>query len=160
MRWEGSGVTLLVLALSLLAGCFLKRTDGGPSAVGYWSWKHRIAHKRAATDQEKAEYRNRVKAEIEQYIALHPELSEVKQLQLPRLTVRVGMTKAEVLLLLKDPGQVIRDLKELARLAGKFWPELQGRADEAWSYYDYDESTLFFQGDTLIDILTTFTDVI
>jgi hypothetical protein len=80
-------------------------------------------------------------------------------MNLPDLMVRRGMTKAEVLLLLKDSRQVIRNPTELAKLAGKFWPELQGRADEAWSYYDYDESTLFFQGDTLIDILTTFTDV-
>ena len=160
MRWAVLGFALLLSVIFLLPGCFLKRTEGGPSAVGYWYWKYRIAHKKPPSDQQEAEYRKRVKTEVEQYITLHPELSEIKKLQLPRLTVRVGMTKAEVLLLLKDSGRVIRDPQELAKRAGKFWPELKGRADEAWSYYDYDESILFLQGDTLIDILTTFTDVI
>lgn len=160
MRWVVLGFTFLALALFVLPGCFLKRTDGGPSAVGYWYWKYRIAHKRPPSVQEEAEYRKRVKAETEQYIALHPELTEKQKYHLRNLGVWRGMTKTEVLLLLKDSGKVIRDLQELARRAGKFWPELQGRADEAWSYYDYDESILFFQGDTLIDILTTFTDVL
>ena len=158
MRWAVFGFTLLALVFSL-SGCFLKRIDrGAPTADGYWSWKYRVTHGRRPSDQEKAEYRKLVKAEVEEYLARHPE--RTKTVGLPSLMVWRGMTKAEVLLLLKDSGKVIRDSQELARLAGKFWPELQGRADEAWSYYDYDESILFFQGDTLIDILSTFTDVL
>jgi hypothetical protein len=152
-------IILLLLVIPLLCACYLKRTDGGPSAVGYWSWKYRALHKIPPSDQQKAEYRQQLRAEIEKYADAHPELTDIHKYHLLALIAWRGMTKAEVLLLLKDSGRVVRDRNELARLAGKFWPELQSRADEAWSYHDYDESILFFEGDTLIDILTTFTDV-
>jgi hypothetical protein len=90
-----------------------------------------------------------VNAEVEDYISKNPNLNERKKVQLRQLTVYPGMTTTEVRLFLNASPRVTRDQQEIMKRAEKFWPELQGRVDEAWVYEPH---TFFFQGENLVDI--------
>ena len=45
-----------------------------------------------------------------------------------------GMSKEQVLILLDAPDRETTDAAEMEKLARKYWPQIRGKASEAWSY--------------------------
>jgi len=48
--------------------------------------------------------------------------------------VTSGMDKSQVELLLGPPFSISADAQQMANWARRHWPEIRGRADEAWGY--------------------------
>jgi hypothetical protein len=44
------------------------------------------------------------------------------------------MSKEQVVILLGTPQRTTTDAGEIEKLAGKYWPEIQKQATEAWVY--------------------------
>jgi hypothetical protein len=150
---SASKIPALIFVL-LLTSCLFgvtshRRTPEGPGAINDWREKYRERYKREPSPIEVSIQEGKFKTEVEDYIAKNSNLSERKKSQLRQLSIYPGMTKTEVKLFLNAPVRVVRDSRELAKLAEKFWPELQGRVDEAWVYEPH---TFFFRGETLVDI--------
>jgi hypothetical protein len=139
-----------------LANCYFfpryvhKRYFAGHYAIKDWRDKYAAVHGHEPSQEAIDAYRARLKAQVEEYIATHPNLTEQKKTHGRNLNVYSGMTKNEVRFFLNAPVKVLRDPEDMAKHSGQFWPELQGRVDEAWSYPPY---TYFFRGDTLVDII-------
>jgi hypothetical protein len=140
-----------------LASCYMfgivptvhKRTSSGPDLISDWTMPH-DGKPRSVTRSEIEWFESQQRQKIEAYIVDHPGLDEKRKSELRQFAPKVGMTKAEVRLLLNGPVDNIRDQRLIAEAAQQFWPELQGRVDEAWRYEK--AYTFFFQGDLLVDI--------
>jgi hypothetical protein len=126
-----------------------ERRSYGPDGVNIWRSRYFAKWNREPSQQEARAKNAEFKSNVERYISAHPSLTEGKKSNLRTLEVFREMTKAEVVLLLDEPSQIIRDPEGIAKKAQQFWPELKSRVDEAWDYSPY---TLFFQGDIVIDI--------
>jgi hypothetical protein len=142
-------IFVLLLTSCLFGGSSHRRTPEGPGAINDWREKYRERYKREPSPIEVSIQEGKFKTEVENYIAKNSNLDERKKSQLRNLTTYPGMTKTEVKLFLNAPVRIVRDSREMAKLAEKFWSELQGRVDEAWMYEPH---VFFFQGDTLVDI--------
>lgn len=65
--------------------------------------------------------------------------------------------KDEIRVLMGEPVEIIRDVAQMAELAGQYWPDLREKVDEAWVYHGNPRLwehhyTLYLRNNTLVAI--------
>ena len=131
----------LVLLL-LLAGCATfkpsidQRTTQGPTATEFWTVRVMQQTGRAPSFEEKRHFEEQMDDQISRYLREHEEAaSSLTVLSFRSLKqVTVGMEKGQVEILLGTPVTTTRDAAQMRNFARHHWPEIRGKADEAWSY--------------------------
>lgn len=149
-------VTALALAV-FVGGCrsapLEQRTTQGPTAEAMFKAQVRAANGREPTFDERRHWENELELRIDAYLRAHPEAAnsfEVSTFRFLRQAA-VGMAKAQVRILLGEPGAVVTDAAGMEKLARRHWPAVKARAPtEAWVYPL--GWHLFFAGDRLADI--------
>lgn len=147
---------VLLLAALVLDGCALftteLRTTDGPTAEDLWKVTFRAANGRSPGFAEQQTFADQLDARVREFLAQNPQVANSLRVGTLRLfhQATVGMTKAEVTLLLGRPQEVTDDPAKMEVLAGKFWPLVKAQAKEAWIYPV--GWALYFDGDTLADI--------
>jgi hypothetical protein len=139
-------VTLRLLALVaiplVLIGCAVlkrpveQRTTQGPTAEQFWMYKMVLANGREPNFDERRHWQNEIDDEIARYLRTHPDAASSLDISTFRFYRRatVGMTKEQIVILLGRPETATTDAAEMAKLARQYWPAIQGRAQEAWTY--------------------------
>lgn len=155
VRVRARPAVVLLLGV-LLGGCALftleRRTTEGPTAEEIWTARFRGSNNRSPGFEERQSFQDQLDARVREYLARNFQAASslrVGHLRFWR-QVSLGMTKEEVTLLLGAPQEVTGVPARMEGLAGKFWPEVKGRAKEAWMYPV--GWTLYFDGDALADI--------
>jgi hypothetical protein len=132
-----------LLAVLLLAGCALpfqvidQRTSQGPTADEFWSAKVIAANGRQPTFEERGHFEDALSLRIGRYLRENETAaSDVLTVQSFRFLhqVTAGMAKEQVEVLLGPPFTTSSDAQQIANWARRHWPEIRGRADEAWGY--------------------------
>jgi hypothetical protein len=131
----------LVLLL-LLAGCSTfyptidQRTSQGPTAVEFWTVRTMEQTGRAPSFEEKRHFDDEIDDRIGRYLREHDDAaSSLTVMSFRSLKqVTVGMDKGQVEILLGPPTTTTQDAAQMQNYARRHWPELRGKADEAWSY--------------------------
>ena len=111
-----------------------------------------LANGREPTFDERLHWERQLDFAISRYLAKDQEFAsspELSTFRLDRRTV-VGMSKEQVAILLGAPQRTTTDTGEIETLAGKYWPEIQTHATEAWVYPL--GWRLYFAGARLVDI--------
>ena len=136
-------VALVLAAVVLGTGCagltqtVDERTSQGPTADEFWMTKMLSSNGRYPTFEEKRHFQDELDARIARY------LRENQQAASDPLTVQAfrnlhqvtaGMQKGQVEVLLGTPFTTSDDAQQMANWARRHWPEIRGRADEAWGY--------------------------
>ena len=132
----------VLVLLSLLAGCAVlkpaidQRTTQGPTATEFWTVRVMQQTGRAPSFEEKRHFDEQMDDRIGQYLREHDEAaSSLTVMSFRSLKqVTVGMEKAQVEILLGPPLTTTRDAAQMQSFARRHWPEIRGKADEAWSY--------------------------
>jgi hypothetical protein len=132
----------LVLALLVAAGCSVirptidQRTTQGPTATELWTVRVMQQTGRAPSFEEKRYFEQEMDDRIGRYLSEHQEAANSLTLMSFRALkqVTVGMDKGQVEILLGPPVTTTRDAAQMQNLARQHWPEIRGKADEAWSY--------------------------
>jgi hypothetical protein len=132
----------LVLALLVAAGCSVirptidQRTTQGPTATELWTVRVMQQTGRAPSFEEKRYFEQEMDDRIGRYLSEHQEAANSLTLMSFRALkqVTVGMDKGQVEILLGPPVTTTRDAAQMQNLARHHWPEIRGKADEAWSY--------------------------
>jgi hypothetical protein len=147
----------LVLLL-LLAGCATfkpsidQRTTQGPTATEFWTVRVMQQTGRAPSFEEKGHFEEQMDDQISRYLREHEEAaSSLTVLSFRSLKqVTVGMEKGQVEILLGTPVTTTRDAAQMRNFARHHWPEIRGKADEAWSYpYGW---VVYFSKSRVIDL--------
>jgi hypothetical protein len=134
---------LLVVVLLASAACAAsklplveQRTTQGPSAEDVWAYRVLTMNGREPTFDERRHWEGQVDLAITRYLAKDQEFASSPQLSTFRMLRQptVGMSKEQVLILLDAPEQTITDTAEMEKLARKYWPQIRGKASEAWTY--------------------------
>jgi len=133
----------LIAVLVLMTGCSVpletkdQRTTQGPTADEFWMTKMLASNGRYPTFEEKRHFQDELDARISKYLREHEE-SASDPLTAPAFTnlhqVTAGMQKGQVEVLLGPPFSTSADAQQMANWARRHWPEIRGRADEAWGY--------------------------
>jgi hypothetical protein len=91
---------------------------------------------RAPSFEEKRYFEQEMDDRIGRYLSEHQEAANSLTLMSFRALkqVTVGMDKGQVEILLGPPVTTTRDAAQMQNLARHHWPEIRGKADEAWSY--------------------------
>jgi hypothetical protein len=145
-----------LLAGTLLAGCALftvdTRTTDGPTAEDIWRVRFEETNARRPSFAEEQRFTEELDGRVREFLDRHPELASSYRVGTFRhfRQAALGMTKAEVRLLLGDPREVTADPARMEALARRFWPTVKEKAKEAWVYPA--GWTLYFDGDALADI--------
>jgi len=152
VRGAVSGVALASL---ILGGCGFTldhRVAEGPEATRIWQLRVAKAIGRWPSFDETVSFEDQLDRRVRAYLESHPAV--VGSPRGPNLRfwrrVSVGMTKAEVLLLLGPPEETTTDHARMEAAARRFWPEVQKRARELWSYPG--GWSLYFDGDELAEL--------
>jgi hypothetical protein len=132
----------LVLALLVAAGCSVirptidQRTTQGPTATELWTVRVMQQTGRAPSFEEKRYFEQEMDDRIGRYLSEHQEAANSLTLMSFRALkqVTVGMDKGQVEILLGPPVTTTRDAAQMQSFARHHWPEIRGKADEAWSY--------------------------
>ena len=150
---------LVLLAVVLLAGCAVtthtinQRTSQGPTADEFWTTKVIAANGRAPTFEEKRHFQDDLEARMAKYLREHEAAaSDPLTMQAFRFLhqVTVGMDKGQVEILLGSAFTTSDDAQQMANWARRHWPDIRGRADEAWGYpYGW---IFYFDKGKLVDI--------
>ena len=153
------GAALVLLAVVLLAGCAVtthtinQRTSQGPTADEFWTTKVIAANGRAPTFEEKRHFQDDLEARMAKYLREHEAAaSDPLTMQAFRFLhqVTVGMDKGQVEILLGSAFTTSDDAQQMANWARRHWPDIRGRADEAWGYpYGW---IFYFDKGKLVDI--------
>jgi hypothetical protein len=153
---RGRGL-LLVVALLSLASCAtvrdnVQRTTEGPTAEEIFAARFQDGFKRQPTFDETTSFRNEMDERISRYLSRNPDVAASPRASGIRFArrVSVGMSKAEVLLLVGQPTATTQDPVAMRQAAGSFWPAIQPRAVEMWSYPATWQ--LYFDGSRLVDL--------
>lgn len=146
------GVALASLVLGGCAFTLDQRVAEGPEATRIWQVRAATAIGRWPSFDETQSFEDRLDRRLRAYLDNHPAV--VGSPRGPNLRfwrrVSVGMTKAEVLLLLDRPDETTTDPARMEATARRFWPEVRKRAKELWSYPD--GWSLYFDGDELVEV--------
>jgi hypothetical protein len=129
-----------------------QRTTQGPTAEQLWLYRQVLANGREPTFDERLHWRDQIDDRISRYVREHPETASGLDITVFRFERRaiVGMTKAQILLLLGRPLGATSDPAEIEKRARKFWPAVREQAQEAWAYPL--GWTFYFAGDRVVDI--------
>ena len=147
---------LLVAGLLILVGCAARvreqRTTQGPLAEDIFITNAWVANGREPNFDERRHWGNQVDLRISQYLHSHPEVANSPDVSTFRFIrqVSVGQNHEQVLILLGPPIARTTDEAEMAKIARRFWPYIQGNATEAWVYPD--GWNLYFKGSIVVDI--------
>jgi hypothetical protein len=133
----------LIAVLVLLTGCSIpletkdQRTTQGPTADEFWMTKMLASNGRYPTFEEKRHFEDELDGRISKYLRENVDAAS-DPLTAPAFTnlhqVTAGMQKAQVEVLLGPPFSTSDDAQQMANWARRHWPEIRGRADEAWGY--------------------------
>jgi hypothetical protein len=136
-------VALVLAAVVLGTGCagltqtVDERTSQGPTADEFWMTKMLSSNGRYPTFEEKRHFQDDLDARISKYLREHEDAaSDPLTVQAFRNLhqVTAGMQKGQVEVLLGTPFTTSDDAQQMANWARRHWPEIRGRADEAWGY--------------------------
>ena len=153
-------VPRMLLAVALgLAACASsaplveQRTTQGPMADDVWAYRVLTMNGREPTFDERRHWESQLDLAIAQYLVKDQEFASSPQLSTFRMLRQpvVGMSKEQVLILLDAPDQTTTDAAEMEKLARKYWPQIRGKASEAWTYPLGWQ--LFFADSRLVDII-------
>ena len=156
---SGVNVARAVLAVVLtLAACtsarmpLEQRTTQGPQAEELWTYRVALANGREPTFDERLHWERQLDLAISRYLATDQEFANSPGLSTFRFDrqAAVGMSKEQVVILLGAPQRTTTDTGEIEKLAGKYWPEIQTHATEAWVYPL--GWRLYFAGARLVDV--------
>jgi len=135
----------VLAAVALLAGCALsrslstvdQRTSQGPTADEFWTTKMLTVNNRFPSFEEKRHFNDDLDARISKYLREH-EVAASDQLTVQSFRnlhqVTAGMEKGQVEVLLGPPFSTSDDAQQMMNWARRHWPDIRGRADEAWGY--------------------------
>jgi len=133
----------VLAALVLGTGCaglsqtIDERTSQGPTADEFWMTKMLSTNGRYPTFEEKRHFQDDLDARISKYLREHQDAAS-DPLTVPAFRnlhqVTAGMQKGQVEVLLGTPFTTSDDAQQMANWARRHWPEIRGRADEAWGY--------------------------
>ena len=129
-----------------------QRTTQGPLAEELWAYRVTLANGREPTFEERLHWERQLDLAISRYLAKDQEYANspgVLTFRSVRQT-EVGMSKEQVVILLGAPQRMTTDTAEIEKLAGKYWPDVQTQATEAWVYPM--GWRLYFAGARLVDI--------
>ena len=155
VRRRGLAALLLLWAA---AGCALarpgsvQRVTEGPTAEDIFAARFAEGYKRQPTFDESTAFRAEMEQRINDYFARHPDIAaspRASQIRFAR-RVSVGMSRDEVLVLIGEPVASTRDPRAMREAAGQFWPYIQERAQEMWSYPG--SWQLYFDPAQLVDL--------
>ncbi len=139
-------VTLRMLALACavtaLAACgtFRKpleqRTTQGPTAAEQWVYQVAVTNGRQPTFEETRHWEDDIDERIAQYLRANPSAANSLDVSTFKFLRRaaVGQTKEQITILLGRPLAMTSDPAEMAKVARRFWPDMQDHVNEAWSY--------------------------
>lgn len=151
-----SGVALVLLLA--VTGCATfkptidQRTTQGPTAVEFWTVRVMQQTGRAPSFEERRHFDEQMDDRIGQYLREHDEAANSLTVMSFRSLkqVTVGMDKGQVEILLGAPVTTTRDAAQMQNFARHHWPEIRGKADEAWSYpYGW---VVYFSRSRVIDL--------
>jgi hypothetical protein len=153
-------IALLLVSVMLLAGCggiatrtIDQRTTQGPTADEFWMTAMLTANGRYPSFEEKRHFMDELDGRISKYLREHEEAAS-DPVTAPAFTnlhqVTAGMDKGQVEVLLGPPFTTSDDAQQMANWARRHWPQIRGRADEAWGYpYGW---IVYFKKGKVIDI--------
>lgn len=155
---KGAGVVLAVVlaaaACASTTGSVVveQRTTQGPQAEELWVYRVTLANGREPTFEERTHWERQLDAAISRYLAKDQEYANSPNVLTFRSArqVEVGMSKEQVVILLGAPQRTTTDTGEIEKLAGKYWPDVQTEATEAWVYPM--GWRFYFAGVRLVDI--------
>jgi hypothetical protein len=136
----------------VLARDDVQRATEGPTAEEIFAARFVAGYNRQPTFDESQAFRADMNRRTADYLARRPDVAaspRSSQLRFAR-RVSVGMVKEEVVLLAGEPLAVTSDRAVMREAAGGFWPLVQDRAQEMWSYPA--NWRFFFRGDELVDL--------
>jgi hypothetical protein len=132
------GLVLLVLATgcSTVFPTIDQRTTQGPTASELWTLRMMQQTGRAPSFEEKRDFDEQLDDKIGRYLREHEDAASSLTLMSFRSMrqVTVGMEAGQVEVLLGPPLSTTRDAAQMQNFARRHWPEIRGKADEAWSY--------------------------
>jgi hypothetical protein len=140
-------VAVAVVLVIVIAGCSAlgselnktidERTSQGPTADEFWMTSMLQANGRYPTFEEKRHFMDDLDGRISKYLREHEEAAS-DPLTAPAFRnlhqVTAGMEKGQVEVLLGPPFSTSGDAQQMANWARRHWPQIRGRADEAWGY--------------------------
>jgi hypothetical protein len=143
---------VVVLAGGACARALEQRTTQGPTAYEIWVYRMVAQNGREPNFDERRHWEDQVEQQIGAYLRSHPDAANSLDISTFRFERRaaVGMTKEQVMILLGPPLAVTTDAAQMAELARRYWPAMQGQVGEAWMYPL--GWHLFFAGARLADI--------
>jgi hypothetical protein len=130
----------------------VQRATVGPSADEMFTARFLRGYQREPTFDENSKFRDDLDRRVGEYLAKNPQLAtspRASQFRFQR-RVDVGMTKAEVTLLLGQPDMTSQDPTLMGATAQTFWKEIGNRAKEMWRYPS--GWALYFDDDRLVDL--------
>ena len=134
-------IRLLLVAAFVAAACATKLdvvelTSKGPSAEELFQARALAINGRTPTFDERRRWEAEVEERVFAYLREHPELEQTSRYSDFRFwwQVTTGSTPAEVRVLLQEPAEQTTDAARMAALAERQWPEIEGKAAEAWFY--------------------------
>jgi hypothetical protein len=130
-----------------------QRTTQGPVAEDVWIYKVVTMNGREPTFEERRHWESQIDLAIARYLAADQEFANSSQLSTFRFLrqAAVGMSKEQVLILLGPPERATTEAAEMEKLARKYWPDIRGKASEAWTYPLGWQ--LYFADSRLVDIV-------
>jgi len=152
IRWRAGAsamlgrVTVRMLALACavaaLAACatmrepLQQRTTQGPTAEEMWLYRVILTNGRQPNFEERRHWEDDIDERIARYLRAHPKAANSLDVSTFKFYRRaaVGQSKEQVTILLGAPQASTTDPAEIEKLARKYWPDIKGRAEEAWSY--------------------------
>jgi hypothetical protein len=133
----------LIVGVALMTGCSIpletkdQRTTQGPTADEFWVTKMLASNGRYPSFEEKRHFQDELDERIAKYLREHEDAAS-DPLTAPAFRnlhqVTAGMQKGQVEVLLGPPFSTSDDAQQMANWARRHWPEIRGRADEAWGY--------------------------
>ena len=140
-RVSSPRVVRVVALLLLLAACKTvypdidQRTTQGPTADELWTVKVATQTGRQPSFEEKRHFEDDMDDRIGRYLREHQDAaSSLTLMSFRARQVTVGMEQGQVETLLGPPVTTTRDAAQMLNLARRHWPEIRGKADEAWTY--------------------------
>jgi len=132
----------LVAVLLVLAACRTiypdldQRVTQGPTAAELWTLRMMEQARREPSFEEKRAFESEIDDRIGRYLRENPDAANALNVSTFRFLkqVTVGMEKGQVEILLGAPTTTTRDAAQMQSLSRHYWPEIRGKADEAWSY--------------------------
>jgi len=130
-----------------------QRTTQGPLAEEIWVYRVAMTNGREPTFEERRHWESQMDLAISAYLVKDQEFANSSQLSTFRFLKQaaVGMSKEQVLILLGSPERTITEAAEMEKLARKYWPDIRGKAAEAWTYPLGWQ--LYFADSRLVDIV-------